>query len=214
MRILCADNSEVSRIGISKVLNQSGFAVGKEVDNYASLRKELEQTEHDLLISELRFEDAEFLDIVDEVRTARPSMMILIYTFHINPTYVARAAAHKLYDFVLKSSEVDRLVRSVASAHNGAAPQESLLLKASKFLKQSPKTGVSSADTLTKRELQILSHLSLGLSNREISSILDISLETVKEHVQNILRKLKSSDRTEAAVWALRNGIPTLTLDE
>ena len=141
-------------------------------------------------------------------------MKILIYTFHVNPTYVARAAAHKLYDFVLKSSEANRLVRSVAMAPNGAAPQESLLLKASKFLTQSPKTGVSSADSLTKRELQILSHLSLGLSNREISSILDISLETVKEHVQNILRKLKSSDRTEAAVWALRNGIPTLTLDE
>ncbi len=214
MRILCADNSEVSRIGISKILTQSGFAVGKEVQDHASLMQELEQTQFDLLISELRFEDAEFLDIVEEVRTARPTMKILIYTFHINPTYVARAAAHKLYDFVLKSSEANRLVRSVAMASNGVAPQESLLLKASKFLTQSPKKGVSAADSLTKRELQILSHLSLGLSNREISSILDISLETVKEHVQNILRKLKSSDRTEAAVWALRNGIPTLTLDE
>jgi DNA-binding NarL/FixJ family response regulator len=49
----------------------------------------------------------------------------------------------------------------------------------------------------------------LGLSNREISQALSISLETVKEHVQNILRKQKAKDRTEVAVWALRNGIPT-----
>ena len=123
MRILCADNSEVSRIGISKILNQSGFSVEEEVENHVGLMQELEQTEYDLLISELRFEDAEFLDIVEEVRMARPAMKILIYTFHINPTYVARAAAHKLYDFVLKSSEANRLVRSVAMAPIGAAPQ-------------------------------------------------------------------------------------------
>jgi DNA-binding NarL/FixJ family response regulator len=56
----------------------------------------------------------------------------------------------------------------------------------------------------------VLVQLSLGLSNREISQSLSISLETVKEHVQNILRKQKANDRTEVAVWALRNGIPTL----
>jgi DNA-binding NarL/FixJ family response regulator len=66
---------------------------------------------------------------------------------------------------------------------------------------------------LTRREQQILVHLSLGLSNREISNSLKISLETVKEHVQNVLRKIKAADRTAAAVWAIRNGIPPLKLE-
>jgi DNA-binding NarL/FixJ family response regulator len=66
---------------------------------------------------------------------------------------------------------------------------------------------------LTKREYQVLIHLSLGLSNREISKSLSISLDTVKEHVQNILRKLKINDRTAAAIWSLKNGIPTLSFD-
>ena len=57
---------------------------------------------------------------------------------------------------------------------------------------------------LTNRELQVLRHVALGLSNREIGRSLGISIETVKEHVQNILRKIDASDRTQAAVWAVR----------
>ena len=60
---------------------------------------------------------------------------------------------------------------------------------------------------LTNRELQVLRHVALGLSNREIGQSLGISIETVKEHVQNILRKLDVNDRTQAAVWAVRRGV-------
>ena len=57
------------------------------------------------------------------------------------------------------------------------------------------------------RETQVLRHIALGLSNREIASSLSISVETVKEHVQNILRKINASDRTQAAVWAVKKGL-------
>ena len=57
---------------------------------------------------------------------------------------------------------------------------------------------------LTNRELQVLRHIALGLSNREIGTSLEISVETVKEHVQNILRKINAVDRTQAAVWAVK----------
>jgi DNA-binding NarL/FixJ family response regulator len=60
---------------------------------------------------------------------------------------------------------------------------------------------------LTNRELQVLRHIALGLSNREIARSLGISIETVKEHVQNILRKVDANDRTQAAVWAVRRGL-------
>ncbi|MFN7812133.1 MAG: response regulator transcription factor, partial [Planctomycetia bacterium] len=60
---------------------------------------------------------------------------------------------------------------------------------------------------LTIREVQVLRHIALGLSNREIGLSLDISVETVKEHVQNILRKIAVTDRTQAAVWAVRRGL-------
>ena len=60
---------------------------------------------------------------------------------------------------------------------------------------------------LTARESQVLRQIALGLSNREIAETLAISVETVKEHVQNLLRKLALNDRTQAAVWAVRQGV-------
>jgi DNA-binding NarL/FixJ family response regulator len=60
---------------------------------------------------------------------------------------------------------------------------------------------------LTPRETQVLRLVAMGLSNQEIADSLEISIETVKEHVQNLLRKLSLNDRTQAAVWAIRHGI-------
>ena len=60
---------------------------------------------------------------------------------------------------------------------------------------------------LTPRESQVLSHVAFGLSNDEIARSLEISVETVKEHVQNLLRKLEVNDRTQAAVWAVKTGV-------
>ncbi|MGC3968635.1 MAG: response regulator transcription factor [Pirellulales bacterium] len=60
---------------------------------------------------------------------------------------------------------------------------------------------------LTQRETQVLRHLALGLSNKEIAQSLEISIETVKEHVQHLLRKMGVNDRTQAAVWAVRKGL-------
>ena len=64
----------------------------------------------------------------------------------------------------------------------------------------------SNGFALTKREIQVLRHLGLGLSNREISKSLKIGIETVKEHVQNVLRKINANDRTQAAVFAVNRG--------
>ncbi len=60
---------------------------------------------------------------------------------------------------------------------------------------------------LTKRESEVLKQLALGLTNKEIAQSLGISYETVKEHVQHILQKLSVSDRTQAAVWAVRRNL-------
>lgn len=212
MQILCAENSQVTFTGISILLEVEGFKHVFSADNYAQIKERLASEPIDLLITELRFEDEELLDVAGEIRKTWPETRILVYTHQENPTFLARAAACKVFDFVLKKMSTSCLLRSVTNAAIGVAPPESLLTMATKFLSHSEHASNPHTAHLTKRELQILTHLALGLSNREISSLLSISLETVKEHVQNVLRKLKASDRTEAAVWALRKGVPTLNL--
>ena len=212
MRILCAENSPVSFAGISILLSVEGYTNVSKATNYAEMKRTIATDSFDLLITELRFVDAELLDVVGQVCQSFPNTKILIYTYYENPTYLARASACKLYDFVLKRMSTSYLLRSITEAPGGVAPPESLLTMSTNFLTHPELLITPKTEHLTKRELQILTHLALGLSNREIGSVLGISLETVKEHVQNVLRKLKANDRTEAAVWALRNGVPTLKL--
>ncbi len=212
MRILCAENSPITFRGISVLLSTEGYSSIHWAKNLCEMRAEFASNAFDLLITELRFDDAEFLDVADEIKQANPHLTILIYTREENPTYLARAAASKLFDFVLKKMDTSCLLRSIAKAPSKTPSSESLLTMSTKFLTVPAIQDNPNTDHLTKRELQVLSHLALGLSNKEISTVLGISLETVKEHVQNVLRKLNASDRTEAAVWALKNGVPTLKL--
>jgi DNA-binding NarL/FixJ family response regulator len=212
MQILCAENSPVTFAGISILLEVEGYENVTLAANYSQIKEKLSSKPFDLLITELRFEDAELLDVAEEIHAQWPSLKILVYTHYDNPTYLARASANRLFDFVLKSSNASKLLRSVAESKTGGVPGESLLSMSTQFLTSLAQPVNPNTAHLTKRENQILTHLALGLSNKEISLVLSISLETVKEHVQNVLRKLKANDRTEAAVWALRKGVPTLNL--
>jgi len=212
MRILCAECSPVSLQGISVLLSKEGFSLAATAVSGSEIKTKLASGPFDLMISELRFPDAELLDMACELKQSYPNCRILVYTFQDNPTYLARASAWKMYDFVLKRMSPTIFLRSVQESASGIPPNESLLAKSNRFLTKAELGLNRSFGSLTKREMQILTHLSVGLSNREIGNTLGISLETVKEHVQNVLRKVKVSDRTEAAVWALRNGVPTLTI--
>ena len=85
-------------------------------------------------------------------------------------------------------------------------PSDSILLTAKSRMRR-PRQAISDDIPLTKRELQVLQQVAMGLSNREVGKALGISVETAKEHVQNILRKLDVNDRTKAAVWAVKRGL-------
>jgi len=212
MQILCAENSPVTLAGISILLEVEGYSDVSMATSYSEIKERMSTMSFDLLIAELRFNDAKLLDVAEEIRQLSPQTKILIYTYQDNPTYVARAAACRVFDFVLKKMSTSFLLRSISEAASGAATAGSMIEMSNTFLTNINHPSNPDMDHLTKREHQILAHLALGLSNREIGILLGISLETVKEHVQNVLRKLNARDRTAAAVWALRKGVPTLSL--
>lgn len=213
-RIICADESPICCRGIEGLLKPSGIAVAATASSALELREKVEQVTCDAIVCEMRMSDTDMLDIWMDIRRTRPNLQILIYTFHENPSYVARASSLGAFDFLLKSYPPERLIESVHALELKATPERSVLHRAKAFLRSHHEVRSAALEPLTKRELQILVHLALGLSNRDISASLEISLETVKEHVQNVLRKIKANDRTAAAVWAIRNGIPMLNMHE
>jgi DNA-binding NarL/FixJ family response regulator len=120
---------------------------------------------------------------------------------------VARAHALGASDYVLKGASRDDLVGAIKSVASGTAPSEfgeMHRVAGTLAIRQKQTDGDIS---LTQRETQVLRHLAMGLSNKEIGQSLSISVETVKEHVQHLLRKMDVTDRTQAAVWAVRNGL-------
>ncbi len=124
-----------------------------------------------------------------------------------NPTYMARARAVGAANFLLKDISRSDLVKAIEGAAAGKpASGGGPFIKIAAALDTSD-ARPSRAPGLTRRESQVLSHLAFGLSNDEIASSLGISVETVKEHVQNLLRKLAVHDRTQAAVWAVQSGV-------
>jgi len=100
------------------------------------------------------------------------------------------------------------LIDAITRAAAGESPSEDSILQRVKDTMSRRRERVDRSEIpLTNRELQVLRHVALGLSNREIGRSLGISIETVKEHVQNILRKIDVADRTQAAVWAIKKGL-------
>jgi DNA-binding NarL/FixJ family response regulator len=110
-------------------------------------------------------------------------------------------------DYVLKGASREDLIATITAAAAGESPSRSGELKRIASTMKVRQVIDDDDVPLTQRETQVLRHVALGLSNREIGCSLEISVETVKEHVQNILRKIAVSDRTQAAVWAVRKGL-------
>ena len=107
----------------------------------------------------------------------------------------------------LKQTSRQDLIAAIQAAAAGESPTRGGVLREIVQKMKMRQVVDDESVPLTQRETQVLRHVALGLSNKEIGRSLEISVETVKEHVQNILRKINVSDRTQAAVWAVRKGL-------
>jgi len=155
-------------------------------------------------------------ELVHTIRQASPATQIIVFASIENPTYVARAIAAGAADFLGEGVTGKQLLTAVENAAAGKAPAGSgpfasvvaRLTAVEPVNWPATQPGKSSVKRpLTPRELQVLRHIGYGLSNEEIARSLGIGIETVKEHVQHLLRKLDVPDRTAAAVMAVRAGL-------
>ncbi len=206
IRLLIADDHEVVRSGLVALLAGSGIEV---VGEAASGEEAVERTRElapQAVLMDIRMVEGDGISALERLRQETPATAVVMLSTYDNPTYIARSLALGASDYVLKGSPRHQIVVAIERAVRGDTPAEdSVMLPVRDTMKKRPKP--TGGLPLTKRELQVLRHLALGLSNKEIGQSLAISVETVKEHVQNILRKLDATDRTQVAVWAVRQGL-------
>lgn len=161
-----------------------------------------------IVITEVRMPHVDGLKLLESLRQER--LPKLVYTSQTNPTYVARSVSNGASDYVLKTGPVEYLINALqvcAGRTVAALPRRCSIFNKTRDRLKEGQVEHGKLQGLTNREAQVLRHLGYGLSNREVACSLEISVETVKEHVQNILRKLDCKDRTAAAVWAVREGV-------
>jgi DNA-binding NarL/FixJ family response regulator len=159
------------------------------------------------VLLDIRMPEGDGLNALGRIKLDRPEMPVLILSTYDNPTYVARAVALGANGFLLKGTSKDKLIEAIKGAAQGQNVWTRDELRRVTGALATPRLAADVEVPLTQRESEVLRQLAFGLTNKEIALALHISYETVKEHVQHILRKIGVSDRTQAAVWAVRKGL-------
>jgi len=207
VRLLIADDHELIRSGLRTMLAGSDIDVVAEAGTTTETVEQAEKHRPDVILLDVRMGDDDGLEILEQLREKAPEARVVMLSTYDNPTYVARAVALGACDYVLKGCSRDELLSAIRAAAAGQVPSRVGVLQQVANAMSTRQTIDDDDVPLTQRETQVLRHVALGLSNKEIGRSLEISVETVKEHVQNILRKIAVSDRTQAAVWAVRKGL-------
>jgi len=209
-RVLLVDDHELVRQGIAAMLNSASDlqVVGEARSGREALevaRRELP----DVVLMDVKMPDMDGLEATKKIKEERSRTAVIMLTMHDNPSYLRDAVRAGAAGYLLKDVSKDELVDAIRQVATGGAFIESQMLKG--MLSEMKPSGGGSATgagkNLTKREREILALVAEGMSNREIADKLVLSPETVKSHVAAILEKLNVSDRTQAAIFAVRNGL-------
>ena len=203
IKLLVADDYEVVRSGLRKLLAGSDIQVDAEVATGNAAVKYTLEHDVDVVLMDIRMPDGDGLTALGRIKLDKPDQPILMLSTFDNPTYIARAVALGANGYLLKGCTRDELVAAITTVSTGENAWTRDELRRVTGALATPRLAADVEVSLTQRESEVLKQLAYGLKNKEIGQALGISYETVKEHVQHILRKIGVSDRTQAAVWAV-----------
>lgn len=208
IKILVADDHEVVRIGLRTLLQSiDDIEIVAEATNAADATRLAMDISPDVVLLDVRLGKDDGLKVLGRIKLEKSDLPIVMFSNYDNPTYVARSLAYEAAAYVMKGESSERLLDVIRKAANGESAWSRDELRRVTGALATPRLQSDTDVPLTQRESEVLKQLSNGLTNKEIALALNISYETVKEHVQHILRKVGVSDRTQAAVWAVRQGL-------
>ena len=207
IRLMVIDDHEIIRSGLRKMIAGSEIQLIAESNSAVNVLTGISQYHPDVILLDVRLEEGDGLSALGRIKIEHPQIPVLMLSSFDNPTYVARSVALGASGYLLKNASRDTIleaIRKVAVGENAWTRQE---LRRVTGALATPRLAADIEVPLTRRESEVLEQLAHGLTNKEIALALGISYETVKEHVQHILRKVGVNDRTQVAVWAVRNGL-------
>ena len=211
IKVMIADDHKLIREGITQLLEFEGdIQVVEQAEDGDDCLNKLKNTLPDVLLLDISMPKKNGLEVLKEIKDENLPVKVLILTVHNEVEYLIKAVDIGVNGYLLKdseSSELKKEIETVMSDQEYIQPSLIPMLNSKLVNRDIDKEKLAS---LTKRELEVLIQVAKGMFNKEIAITLNISERTVKNHLSNIFKKIEVSDRTQAAVFAIRNNLITL----
>jgi two-component system, NarL family, response regulator LiaR len=208
IRVLVAEDHPIVREGLRTLIaSEPGMAlVGEAADGLEAVVK-ARALRPDVILMDLMMPRMSGLEAIAEIKAGQPEVSILVLTSFAEEDKVFPAIRAGALGYLLKDSSPEQLLRAIRDVHRGEPSlHPTIALKMIRELER-PSSQDRSESPLTEREIQVLKLVAQGLTNQEIADRLTISEWTVRTHVRNILGKLHLANRTQATLYALREGL-------
>lgn len=213
--VLVVDDHPVVRQGLRSMLNSDDIKVVGEAGSGAEALALVEQLRPQVTLMDIRMPDMDGLSAMAALKRRSLSTSVIVLTTYSNMQYLVRSVICGAAGYFMKGIARTELLAAIRAVAGGESLLQVRQLRTviERLVAEDAKAAPHAdkqADVLTRREREVLNLVAQGLTNRQIAGILGISPATVKTHVEHIIDKLGVSDRTQAAVWAVKSGIAGL----
>lgn len=208
IKVMLADDHILMREGIRQLLEFDGaIEVVGEANDGEECMDILEKIKPDVLLLDINMPKKNGVEVLGEIKKKKIPVKVLILTVHNEIEYLLKAVDIGVDGYILKDSESAELKKAINAVMNDESYIQPNLIPALNNRLVARDVDKDKIDSLTKREMEVLIQVANGMFNKEIAIALNISERTVKNHISNIFKKIEVSDRTQAAVFAIRNDI-------
>jgi len=211
IRVLLADDHDIVRAGLRRLVEDCGDmeVVAEAAGGQEAIRR-VQETSPEVAVVDISMPGLDGLEVVSRLRLSHPKLPILILTMHEEEQYVVRAIEAGAMGYITKRSAPELLVKAIRKVHAGGrfltdAAAEALALRLARGAH-----GCLPLDSLSTREIQVLRHLALGKTVREIAEAYHLSTKTVDTYRARLLKKLNLRNNTELSRFALQNRLVDL----
>ena len=207
-KVMIADDHNLIREGLKQLLEFDGsIEIISEASNGVECLEKLQDMLPDVLLLDINMPEKNGLDVLEEIKKMKYDVKVLILTVHNELEYLLKAVDIGVDGYILKDSESAELKKAISAVLDGENYIQASLIPALNNRLVNRDIDKDKIDSLTGRELEVLIQVAGGMFNKEIATNLNISERTVKNHISNIFKKIDVSDRTQAAVFAIKNNI-------
>lgn len=208
INVMLVDDHSMIREGLKQLLEFDGtIKVVGEASNGVECLEKIYTCNPDVLLLDINMPEMNGIEVLKKMKADNSQIKVLILTVHNEMDYLMKAVDIGVDGYILKDSEsleLKKAIMAVKDGENYIQPSLIPALNSQLVNRDSDKDMISS---LTNRELEVLVQVANGMFNKEIATNLNISERTVKNHISNIFKKIDVSDRTQAAVFAIKNNI-------